>query len=485
MVVVGDSYASGEGAPAYFSGTDQHGRNECCRTSTAYPYQMLPLLNAPTGHDGFELISVACSGARTTNLVPFAGVECNATVFPDGCPQPQYLLRPDGEPNAGYQIDDVPADADVVLVQAGAGDAQLIDIMAVCAATRDACNPPVVAWLDALDDVVGWRLEHVFEAIKARAPNADVIAVTYPSLLWTEQCGATRLDQGETDLLVKSFVPQLNETIRRAATTSGVRIADVEDALVGHELCRPPGPDGRTEPAATGIRMRPIRGISWKLMSWFHGSFHPNQLGHELLAPRVAETVNAALAVHRTRPTRPSRPPVVPEAATFSSGPSLPALYENTSPCQTRAVFHATVARPPEPELSLRADAGTIVCVRSMTSRWQSIEVDTRELNVPLVDHDRDGFGGWHEVLYRVNGSWERIVVVAPSGSDTASEAFARAWGWRWVRTLAGVIVQPLISVTLIAFVVAGRLMWCRRKPSPRKSRARATRTMVSSRRRR
>jgi hypothetical protein len=79
-----------------------------------------------------------------------------------------------------------------------------------------------------------------------------------------------------------------------------------------------------------------------------------------------------------------------------------------------------------------------------------------------------DGFAGWHEVLYRSEATWIRLVVVAPSDGNAASLPLARAWLWPWAVTVAGIVSHPVILVTLIALLIGGALMYCTRRHRPK-----------------
>ena len=467
VVAVGDSWISGEGAAAFFPGTDRPGRNQCRRAGTSYPFLVARMVTPSTGHDGVKLISVACAGARTTNVIAFDDLACSDEWFPDGCPQPQYEYDADGRFGPKYQIDEVPGDAHVVLVSIGAHDAQLDDVIALCAETEESCRPLVQPWLDALDSSMQWRFRRVFAAITAQAPDAAVVAMTYPIPLFREACGSTRLDQDETDFIIESFIPRLNELVETAAHTEGVRVVDLEEVLEGHRLCQPDGPDGdRPEIAMSAFQVQPVRGITWKLSNWFHGSFHPNELGHELIAERVAREVNGLLANPGEHAATSPRPGTTP---TFVAGAPGVSLVESDSACGDHPMQSRTMARPIKSEVSLSdVDGSSTVCYRPISGSWKSVNVKSaEEITVPLAAHDTDGYGGWHEILYETNSSWVRLVVVAPAGSDTASLPLARAWLWPWLRAVAGIVVHPVILVTLIALAIGGSLMWCSRRRRP------------------
>ncbi len=468
VVAIGGSWTSGEGAAAFFPGSDRPGRNQCRRAGTSYPFLVAALLEPPAGHDGVELISVACSGARTTNVIAFDDLECSDEWFPDGCPQPQYEYAADGRADPGFQIDRLPQDADVVLVSIGAHDAQFGDVIALCAETKDSCRSLVQPWLDGLDVSLGWRLQRVFSAVRARAPNATIVAMTYPIPLFRDACRSTRLDQDETDFIIDTFVPRLNELVTASALATRAEVVDLSDVFGGHRLCQPDRPGGdRPEIAMNAFQVQPVRGVTWKLSNWFHGSFYPNEYGHELIAARVAREVNELLQNHGANQATPPAPEGI--APAFAAGPAGVSLVASDSACGDHPMETRTMARPIRAEIALSdVDAFSTVCYRPISGHWKSIDVRSApEVTVPLAAHDTDGYGGWHEIQYETNGSWVRLVVVAPAGSDTASLPLARAWLWPWLQIVGGIVAVPLIFLTLIALTIGGTLMWCTRRQRP------------------
>jgi hypothetical protein len=130
VVALGDSYISGEGARAFFAGTDDR-RNKCRRAPTAYPYVVAQRL-------GWRLTFVACSGARTEDILT----------------KPQYANFPENvygaKPQAQVLKDT--KDANVVLLSIGGNDAAFGEIGQGCARPdRPDCRNSAERWVRALD----------------------------------------------------------------------------------------------------------------------------------------------------------------------------------------------------------------------------------------------------------------------------------------------------------------------------------------------
>ncbi len=466
IAAVGDGWMSGEGAAAFFPGTDRPGQNQCRRTSTSFPYIAARMLELPGEYDGVAVQSFACSGATTRNVIPFEGLECTDEGFPDGCPAPQFERRADGRRDPAYQVERVSTDTDVVLVMVGAGDVQLQDVIALCTSAHDPCASVAGPWAESFGSVLEWRLTATYAAIAEQAPSAQIFAVTYPDPFYRETCGRTRLAQDEIEFLSGTFISHLNDGITNAASAAGVRVIDLTEALVGHRLCQPDDADGlRPTPAVNSFQIRPVRGITSKLSSWFHGSFHPTEYGHVLMAEKVAENVEGALeggGRSRVNPT------IVP--ASFRTGPDeFP--YQSESPCGEVSVSQRTEPRPAGNTFSIAdVDAGTTVCYRAVADRWSSVSAVDGDVVVPLDAAGRNGFGGWHEVLFRSGSEWTRLTVVAPADSGTSHLTLGRAWLWTWLVVVGGIVGHPVIFVTLVALVLTGALMWCTRRKRPPKN---------------
>ena len=470
IAAIGDAYMSGEGATAFFPGTDRPGRNQCRRTSASYPFLLAANLAPGDGHDGIALVSAACSGARTTHLIPFEGISCQDDWFPDGCPEPQYEFVSDGRSDPAFQVERIPENADIVLVSVGAADAQLNDVIATCGASQTSCRASVMPWIDAFDATLQWRLRSVYAAVRKVAPNAGVVALTYPIPIFREACGSTRLDQDETDLIIDDFIPRLNEQISLAAAAERIRLVDLSEVFAGHRLCQPDRPGGeQPEIAMNAYQVRPVRGLTWKFSTWFHGSFYPSEFGHEIIAERLVRELDRLI-------TAPDQfgPPDPPTAAAiqrpvFLASPPGRRLFETDSACGSRSMESVTIARPIQSFVVLETvDRASTVCVRASGAGWVSSETTSgANVRVSLPAHGMDGFAGWHEILYRTNGTWVRVVVVAPGGTNTAALPLARAWAWPWLVTAASIVAQPVIYVTLVAFLIGGSLMWCMRRPRP------------------
>jgi hypothetical protein len=200
LVVLGDSYASGEGAGNYFPETDDSGtggsawRNGCHRSRNAWSRQaVLPDMDETVGSlaDRFDPSMdyhlLACSGATTANLLPNQGF--------GGHGQHKELSQLD----RGF-LDN---NTTTVALSIGGNDAHFGDVITMCtvgtptplqycgdsAAPTDWYGDPPqvtaplkVALPAIINDKVKPAVETVLRQVRALAPNARIVLMGYPRL---------------------------------------------------------------------------------------------------------------------------------------------------------------------------------------------------------------------------------------------------------------------------------------------------------------
>ncbi len=276
ILALGDSFISGEGALEYFPGTNQLGRNrnECRRAATAHPYLVADQLEA-------SLTFVACSGAKAADLSTCgqmaSGDERCKEVWTDddGAPGGDVAgVLPQLQNFTAAEL----AEFDVVLLSVGGNDVGFSTIVQACLLPRS-CNERSSTWLGNIE-ALGPTLIETYGAVReAVGLETPVVVVPYPMVLDTEPCNLG-LDEAE-HLFVQDFIRALDEQIFRSASVAGVYAyrAGV-DAFAGNRLCD-------DEPALNHLVLDPAGGSAaarYLPSAWIHGSMHPNERGHELLA---------------------------------------------------------------------------------------------------------------------------------------------------------------------------------------------------------
>jgi hypothetical protein len=294
-VGMGDSYSSGEGVDPYDSGTDTDwgdNRNQCHRSAYAYSRLMTPIgydtpvaevakAGPPTTFD-----FIACAGARTYNV---------KTTANGG--SAQYT---EGAPQVGQGKAD--ANTDLVVLSIGGNDIGFSDLVKLCA--YKACNDPntkkdgkqVKEWGRAQLDALPAKLARALGDIKAAAPNATVVLMGYPHLFpaSAQEQGCAKLTPWAEEMdWFNQSADQLDNTMRNAAASAGVRYVSQLAVWAGHEIC---GNGGEWLNGITASNPADKFHNTWVGT----GSFHPNRTGQAL---GYAATLNAQL-----KPTSGSMP---------------------------------------------------------------------------------------------------------------------------------------------------------------------------------
>jgi lysophospholipase L1-like esterase len=259
---LGDSYASGEGAGPFDTGTDTTA-DGCHRSASAYPRRFAALNGVPAG----AVAQVACSGAMLADL-----------------------YRADHAfPSERAQLDALSAQTRTVTVTVGGNDVGFAAVMAQCVATywqpwvqdcqqyytqNDANN------VDRKIDGVRPALLAAYRDIQSHAPNAAVWVVTYPRL-FAGSCplNGAPVRAADTDWL-NTEADHLSRVIVSAAQEAGVAgVADEHGAFAGHELCS---------------AVPWLNGYTWTgtPLDYTSASFHPNAAGYG----RMATDLSAAFS---------------------------------------------------------------------------------------------------------------------------------------------------------------------------------------------
>jgi hypothetical protein len=393
IVALGDSYMSGEGAPAFIAGTDRPGINECRRASTAHVFRAAVTLEA-------GLTFLACSGAETEDVLRSG----------------QY-----GEPPQVKALEAV-EEPGAVIIGIGGNDAGFFDIGFGCAVpTEPDCRRSADGWIRDLDRKVLPALEATYGAVRKAARGAPVFALTYPNPIGPRWCGDVWISRPELAFIRDVFIPRLNTIVNTAAARAGVRVIAVEHALDGYRICEKP----LSQAAVNFVTLSRTRGTPLDIgtvSSLFHGTFHPNRTGHRLIADVVTPDLLAAReglleplpSADPDLPPEPFvpdelRPPAGPlpfPADTDCNGRELAAVSPFSVPATT-TTFPLTGLKP-----------RSRVCFHSYRDAWDSTRADAAgAVSVP-VDLRFEGIGSINEILVqRPEGAWDKVVVSRLSGA--------------------------------------------------------------------
>ena len=251
-VALGSSYAAGAGLGPLQAGSPLL----CARSINGYPQQVAKALGVP-------IVDMTCGGAVTRNL--FAG----------------------GQFFQGPQVRVVTRETRLVTVTVGGNDIGYVGDLSLLAARN---SDGAFGWLvrrlwpgpKPLDarDYGGFRrdLTATIAAIRARAPDARIVIVTYPAILPASgTCDVVNLTAAEAAAM-RAVGDRLAATTRQVARSGGADLVDVSSPAGDHDACS-------ADPWVTG----------WKEAG--AAPFHPTRRG----AVAVAEEVVRAATVESLR----------------------------------------------------------------------------------------------------------------------------------------------------------------------------------------
>ena len=289
-LALGDSFASGEGAYEYKSGTDvKEPLNKCHVSNLSYPY----LIGEEIGLNQYE--SIACSGAVIDDLR--GSIVGDKFKYSNKGPQSEGLdeTKPNDFENIirnflpGYtpQLNFIKAKKPkIITVSISGNDIGFGDIINRCIFLPDDCYTSYEERYSKVLQVNEQyeRLLDTYRAIKELSPRAKIYAIGYPSL--AKNGGVCERNVSFSNEEIKFFndlVDYLNLVIRKSAEKAGVVYVDAGNAFEGYRLCE----GDKENIAVNGLtlgddKFNDIGPIGKE-------SFHPNANGHELLKKAVLE----------------------------------------------------------------------------------------------------------------------------------------------------------------------------------------------------
>jgi lysophospholipase L1-like esterase len=374
VVVLGDSFASGEGARGFWSDS-----GNCHRSWQTYAYMIANLYK-----DG--LIFPACSGAVIDDLE-----KANGSI-----PAQLSALQGGTKPVA-------------VLVQVSGNDAGFGDLVLNCLkATYDLTSTPCadddfLARLPAVEP----RLVQLYRMVKDGAKGAPVFVMGYPDPFGPTYCTASELTPTDFTYVSTDFIPTLDGMVQTAAQAAGVHYVDLLHAFSGFGVCQLP------------VGEAAINTISYLSLLARHDSFHPSAIGQLLMAvqiesvlrdyglPPPEETVSSQDYKELTGKAAP--------AATVPSQSAVANPAPDTSPCHAGTPQTTTYPLPKSSAAVAVSGvaANSTVCYRVNGGSWQEINATAQGglfLGVPS-----DPGSKIEIVLKDKLGSWSREIYVRSS----------------------------------------------------------------------
>lgn len=299
-LALGDSFSSGEGETDnqnYVPGTDDE-FERCHVSMRSYPFLLAAAMQlAPS-----SVKNVACSGAIMWDVngpedgypgqegrLGVLGLQLSSDDLLNAQANSLLAFLPGRIPQEVFVRHYQP---DIVSVGIGGNDAGFMDKLKVCA------MPGTCEWAATHEgehsiglEIQGLfhKLINLYRQLKLDAPFSHLYAVGYPEIMSSSgDCGPVisfLFDASERNLVTEG-THYLNQVIKAAAGTTGIPYLDIEQGLGGRELC-----DKSDLPVAVnGVRFgNDIAPSSLLPMLKIIGkeSFHPNPIGHELIAQAI------------------------------------------------------------------------------------------------------------------------------------------------------------------------------------------------------
>jgi lysophospholipase L1-like esterase len=193
-VALGDSYSAGNGAGNYDSAS-----GDCHRSFSAYPYLW------KNAHAPSSFSDVACSGAVTADVL-------------------------------NNQLGPLNSSTGLVTLTIGGNDAGFSDVMTTCVTGTDSsCVSRVNTAETFVRNTLPGRLDAVYDAIRAKAPNAHVVVLGYPDMytlnVFCIGMSATKHQK------IDEAADLIDTTTAARAAAHGFSFGDVRSTFKGHELC--------------------------------------------------------------------------------------------------------------------------------------------------------------------------------------------------------------------------------------------------------
>ncbi|MFF1897999.1 SGNH/GDSL hydrolase family protein [Streptomyces sp. NPDC058206] len=193
-VALGDSYSSGNGAGNYDSAS-----GGCHRSFSAYPYLW------KNAHAPSSFADTSCSGAVTTDVT-------------------------------NNQLGPLNSTTGLVSLTIGGNDAGFSDVMTTCVAGSDSdCVNRVNQAETYAQNTLPARLDAVYNAIRAKAPNAKVVVLGYPHM-YTLNVFCVGLSDTK-HRKIDEAADVIDNVIASRAAAHGFVFGDVRSTFNGHELC--------------------------------------------------------------------------------------------------------------------------------------------------------------------------------------------------------------------------------------------------------
>lgn len=289
---MGDSFAAGEGAYRYKSGTDvTTPLNKCHSSLASYPL----LIGETLGSNSYN--SVACSGAKIQDIYSVDEKYYNEELsqakgkrFEGSDPEVLNNFLP------GYRIQEnfvAKYKPRTLTISVGGNDIGFGKLITRCTLLAEDClsRERERADMAKLINDQYQDLVTTYQRLKSQAAGGTIYVVGYPQITSEDaDCGVNARLSKEELLVLSPLLKYFNSVIEKATKRAGVVYVDASEALAGHRLCE------------GGNNAMAVNGLTHGNDKFFdvgpaaNESYHPNILGQKLYETKIlAETKNLSL----------------------------------------------------------------------------------------------------------------------------------------------------------------------------------------------
>ena len=267
VVTLGDSYASGEGAPASAGSpwlTDAFGDSgaDGCHRSVLSGHRQFGLQQGRG--EARRYLNAACSGATVASLV--SGTRGEPSQLDALGRGTRVITLSVGANDAGFST--VATACNTLVVVPGAPPCQVA--LAVASARLTALTTPGPGGVSAL--------EGLYRTVLAEAPRAELLVTGYPLLFPAVPSAACFAIDPVAQQTLNALTVTANDAIEAATVRAGGTYVDLVPAFLGHSSCE-------TDPTRSWINTvtlaDPVR------------SFHPNAAGQAAIANALSDAFEA------------------------------------------------------------------------------------------------------------------------------------------------------------------------------------------------
>jgi hypothetical protein len=192
-VALGDSYSSGVGAGSYGDS------GSCKRSANSYPQLWA------NAHSGTQFTFVACSGAKTADVLT--------------------------------QANSLSSSTSIATVSVGGNDAGFTSVMTDCTVGSDqSCIDRVNTAKNYVNNTLPGLLDNVYRTMRQKAPSAHVYVLGYPHFYQLN--GSCNVGLSDTKRgAINSGADTLAQVTSARAGAAGFTFIDLRSPFTGHEIC--------------------------------------------------------------------------------------------------------------------------------------------------------------------------------------------------------------------------------------------------------